>query len=367
MFRSSLLSLSALLIALPFMSPASAEPAHIALLLPQSGRMAKAAETIRDGFLAAWYHDNAGQPLAAPQLDFYDSDSDSLPSLLQEAQRNGATLIVGPLDRERLDALTQTHLESLPPLLALNSIDAQLPNVYQFALSPEDEIARLVAWMKAQGITNPLLMYSNDSSSQRQLRFFQTLWQSQTPLTTLVLNSTQKGGLVAHLKTALPTISNADAIFLASPTLANQILPSLLYFRNRTPVYSLSSAWTPTADGSSQRDVEGLRFCDLPWMLDTPRPEQEALYQAISRPNSSYDRLYAFGADAWSLTQQWLALSDGEKLSLRSGLIQTDATGHLRRTPTCAEVRNGTATPVWLPNDSTLSGDASGNRRSSLP
>ena len=36
---------------------------------------------------------------------------------------------------------------------------------------------------------------------------------------------------------------------------------------------------------------------------------------------------------------------DGAALSLRSGLLQADTTGHIHRIPTCAEVSNGTATP----------------------
>jgi hypothetical protein len=206
-------------------------------------------------------------------------------------------------------------------------------------------------------------LLSHDATSQRQLRLFQSYWASNSTLPTLILDASRKGGLFAAIKELQQTSSHYDAIFLASPALANQIMPSLRYFNSRLPLYSLSSAWTPTANGSSQRDLEGLRFCDLPWMLEPPRPEQVSIYQVFTQPSSNYDRLYAFGADAWSIAQQWTALQDGESLSLRSGLIQADKTGHLNRIPTCAEVRNGIASPLWLSTDSADIRSAGGNSR----
>lgn len=350
-------------------TPAFALPERIALLLPQSGRMAKAAETIRDGFLAAYYQDIAqnSASLSVPVLDFYDSDSGNIFALVQQARANGAMLIIGPLDRERVEALVQAA-PSPVPVLALNSIEPGATHIYQFALSPEDEIQRLAAWMESQKISRPLILHSNDDASLRQQRLFQAAWQQRhaQPLTVATLETSRKGGLVVSVREALASKGQHDALFLASPALASQVLPALLYYKSRLPLFSLSSAWTPTPDGSSQRDLEGLRFCDLPWLLEAQRPEQTALYQSFSQPASSYDRLYAFGADAWTLAREWSALTDGEPLKLRSGQVQADSTWHLRRLPTCAEVRNGIATPLWSP-DNSLDGSAGGGRRAILP
>ncbi len=365
---SGLTRAGTLCVALLASSSSFATPEKIALLLPQSGRMAKAAETIRDGFLAAYYQDNP-QGTANPVLDFYDSENTDITVLVQRAHANGATLVIGPLDRERVETLVQAG-PSPVPVLALNNVDAGARNIYQFALSPEDEILRLVAWMDSQKIKRPLLMTGSDESSQRQLRLFQAAWQSRhaTALTVATLDSSRKGGLVASVREATQLKGPFDAIFLASPALASQVLPSLLYYKNRLPLFSLSSAWNPTPDGSGQRDLEGLRFCDLPWMLDQSRPEQAALYEAFTRPVSGYDRLYAFGADAWTLAREWSSLEDGERLRLRSGQVRADSTWHLRRIPTCAEVRNGTASPLWSPEDAdSLAGSTGGSRRTALP
>lgn len=360
LFTTLFMAISATLFALP----ALAAPSHIAVLLPQSDRMAKAAETIRDGFLAAYYADSQANKEAVT-LDFYDSDSKNIIDLLHDIEQSNADLIIGPLDRERVDSVIAANATDIP-VLALNSSDKSAQGVYQFSLSPEDELARLVAWMKAQGVTRPLVLLGNDANSQRQYQLFQSYWQSSQALPRVTLDSSRKGGLVASIKEMLQNSAQYDAFFLAAPQLASQVSPSLKYFKNRLPLYASSSAWTPVEDGSSQRDLEGLRFCDAPWILDDPQPEQASLYQAFNRPSSSYDRLYAFGADAWTLARNWERVQDGEPLSLRSGMIQPSRSGHLRRTPTCAEVRNGFATPLFSP-DNDANGSASRERRSSFP
>ncbi|MCC2636714.1 MAG: LppC family lipoprotein [Moraxellaceae bacterium] len=341
------------------LAPPLAEAAgDIAVLLPQSGRMSRAAEAIRDGLMAAYYQDSASAS-DSPTLHFYDSDSAPIVTLLQEARAAGANVVIGPLDRDRVEALIKAGEQPLP-VLALNSAEGAAANLAEFALSPDDEIQRLAEWMTRQGIRRPLLLSGADEASQRQLRLFQSAWQAGHPVAPAVvtLDASRKGGIAGAIKELLRSGPKGDALFLASPALARQVQPTLTYYHSALPLYSLASAWDPTADASGLNDLDGLRFCDQPWMLEPQRPEQEALYAAQPRPAASYDRLYAFGADAWTLARAWPALQDGERLSLRSGLVQLDAGHALRRQPTCAEIRNGTAFIIWSP---TATPDADGS------
>lgn len=341
-------------------SVAEAAITQVALLLPQSGRMSKAAESIRDGFLAAYYQDTAGAS-DSPSLRFYDSDSDDISTLVKTAQANGASIIVGPLDRERVEQLIASGPLSIP-LLTLNQTEGHHNNLFQFALSPDDEVQRLVEWLAQQKIRQPLILDSSDEAGRRQQNLFQVAWRvlhTNAPRI-ITLDAAHKGGITAAIRDLTHPSQGYDAIFLANPALARQVQPALTYYHNQALLYSLASAWDPTADASGQKDLDGLRFCDLPWMLAEPRPEQNTLYEVFSRPDSGHDRLYAFGADAWTLVRQWQAVQAGEALSLRSGQIQPDATGHLRRTPTCAEVSNGIATPLWLPDNKAAGARTSG-------
>lgn len=326
---------------------AQAAAPGIAVLLPQSGRMAKAAEAIRDGMLAAYYQESA-TPAEPPALHFYDSADADAARLLQQARDDGAALVIGPLDREQIDALLKLGNPSIP-VLALNRADGKADNLFQFALSPEDELQHLATWMKSQGIRNPLLLAGSDESSQRQLQLFQAAWLAgdSAGLKVAKLDPSRKGGVTASVRDIVSSTARHDALFLATPALARQVQPALTYYHSTLPLFTLASAWDPTADASGQKDLDGVRFCDLPWMLDADlRPEQQALYESFRRPAAGYDRLLAFGADAWTLARSWQSLQRGEAVALRSGLVESDASHQLRRTPTCAEVRNGIAIPA---------------------
>jgi outer membrane PBP1 activator LpoA protein len=329
-------------------SPVQAAVPGIAVLLPESGRMAKAAEAIRNGLLAAYYQDSSGST-EPPSLHFYNSADRDVAALLLQARERGAGFVIGPLDREHIETLAKQGKPPLP-VLALNHIELHADNIVQFALSPEDELLKVVSWMRSAKIRNPLLLAASDEPSQRQLKIFQSLWlaaDNEASLRVLILDPSRKGGITAFIKDLVRGASKHDALFLATPALARQVQPALTYYHSTLPLYSLSSAWDPTADATGKKDLDGLRFCDLPWMLDTDlRPEQQELYDSGKRPAGGYDRLYAFGADAWTMTRHWPALLQGDAIALRSGVIQLDDSRRLRRIPTCAEVRNGIAHPA---------------------
>jgi hypothetical protein len=85
-------------------------------------------------------------------------------------------------------------------------------------------------------------------------------------------DSRPKGGIASAVKALGERTKGADALFLASPGLANQVQPALTYYGLHIPLFSLSSAWEPAADTASLQDLEGLGFCGLPWLLDDTRP-----------------------------------------------------------------------------------------------
>ena len=110
----------------------------LALILPLSGALAPTAEAVRDGFMAAALKTPNHLPVR-----LYDSGNSNASSLAayQQALREGASFVVGPLRKESIAAIAA--LGQLPaPVLALNYLDetAQAPaNFFQFGLAPEDE------------------------------------------------------------------------------------------------------------------------------------------------------------------------------------------------------------------------------------
>src|SRR5581483_5724597 len=129
--------------------PAQIE-AHIALLLPLSGRQAAAGMNVRDGFLTAYYQTPVAQ--RAP-IHIYDTSDAGIAETVARATQEDAQIIVGPLTREEVVAaagLTNRR----PPILALNFLPSDRPApaaFYQFALSPEEEARQTARRILADG------------------------------------------------------------------------------------------------------------------------------------------------------------------------------------------------------------------------
>ncbi|MEM7294796.1 MAG: penicillin-binding protein activator, partial [Pseudomonadota bacterium] len=119
---------------------------RVALLLPLEGKLAEVSAAVRNGFFAAYYSDRAA---TRPDVLIYDV-SNATRTIIDhytQAVNDGATAVIGPLDKSKIDQLAA--LQALPvPTIGLNyTSNTDLPppsNLYQFGLLPEDE-ARAVA------------------------------------------------------------------------------------------------------------------------------------------------------------------------------------------------------------------------------
>ena len=339
---------TAMILGLALTLPASAE--EIAVLLPQKGRLTQVGLSLRDGLLAAYYQDSLTHT-NTPRLRFYDSSDSPAPELVALAANQGASIVIGPLDRDQVQALLN---DGSPPVtvIALNRGEGSQPNLIQMALAPEDEISTLVQWMKSRGIQAPhMLAQADDTTASRFLARFEEAWQPADgrKLPSHYLDSRQKGGIAASIKALKDSTKGADSFFLASPGITSQVQPALTYYGMKTALFSLSSAWDPSADTASLNDLDGLGFCGLPWLLSDTGPEQQALYEAQPRPLANHDRLYALGADAWTVARSLTLLRHGDALDLRTGQLRLTNQGHLTRLPTCAEIRHGMATVLLSP------------------
>ena len=101
----------------PAMSDGYRPPAKLAVLLPLSGRLATAAQPVRDGLLSAYY----GETRRRPEVNFFDTAGTPAGALAayDKAVASGADFVVGPLGRDEVDAVYGR--QQLPvPVLGLN-------------------------------------------------------------------------------------------------------------------------------------------------------------------------------------------------------------------------------------------------------
>jgi outer membrane PBP1 activator LpoA protein len=313
------------------MGSAAEPPAQVAVLLPLNGSLTLASTAIRDGILAAYYDTSDGS--RRPVLHFYDVGANPADAAAryQQAVADGARFVIGPLRKEAVQAVLRQP--QLPvPVLTLNTIDTDAPAnpaVYQFGLAPEDEArdAARRAWQ--DGRRRAISLVPEGDWGERVVAAFADEWNrlggvlldhptydpaqaDHSRVISAALNLDASKARQARLVRLLGRPlefeprrrQDVDFIFLlATPEQARLIRPQLSFFRaQRVPVYSTSHVYAGQPDRSRDLDLNGIRFCDMPWMLEAGSDWQD-LKQGIAErwPDSavSYGRFYALGVDAY--------------------------------------------------------------------
>ena len=152
------------------------QPNNIAILLPESGPYAQAARAIREGFMAAsHYQENS---TFNPNLRFFDSESSDPATLYHRAIADGAELVIGPLNKKKISALVETTSLSIP-VLALNYIPGLAKeNLYQFGLSPIDDVEQTTSKAWFDGHQKALILTPKTKLGGRISNYFVEFWQS---------------------------------------------------------------------------------------------------------------------------------------------------------------------------------------------
>ena len=333
-------------------------PQKVALLLPSDGNFGAASESIREGFFAA-YIDAGHNHAPRPTVRVYDSrgTADGAVKAYQQAVGDGAQLIVGPLTRGEVAAVfSQT---SLPvPLLALNHPDEkQLPagNISEFGLSPETEGAQAADHMVERGLRKAYVLVSNDDFAQRAASAFKAelaarggQLEGMTTLTTF--NAAPSGLSPGDTSNGADATSDTGIFISMRPNQARMLLPQLLVANIHLPVFATSHVYDGTDDATANRDLEGVEFCDTPWLFDAQPglPSHADIAAQLPGAQGSAARLFAFGMDAWNLVPylDWLRAHPGSYLPGASGQLTADEFGHVRRVLIWAKFQDGLARPL---------------------
>ncbi|TBV13093.1 hypothetical protein DNK01_12700 [Stutzerimonas kirkiae] len=328
---------------------------HIALLLPTDGPLAGPARALRDGFLAAHLQAQAEQRTEL-KIELYDSSRiASIDELYQRAARDGVQLIIGPLEKEQVRKLADR--QALPlPTLALNYSDAgQIapPQLFQFGLAAEDEAREVAHRAWADGHRRAIALTTRGDWGNRVQQAFRQSWQELGGTLVAADSIGQPVELAGQIARLLQLTSgdtptrrqDVDFLFLAAtPQQAQQVKPTLVFqYADDLPVYATSHLFSASNDRTQYLDLEGIRFAETPWLLDSQLPLRQQVEQKWPQAGSSLGRLYAMGADAYLLAprlNQLLALPE-TRLDGLSGSLTLNPERRIERSLPWAQFRNG--------------------------
>jgi outer membrane PBP1 activator LpoA protein len=301
-----------------------AKTGPIVLVLPlASASFSRAAEAVQAGFLAA-----AGAAKAKP-LVIGHGDGEIL-AAFAKAKAARARVIVGPLVRDDMKALVAAG-EELPPTIALNQLDegASLPrNIYVLTLTIDGEARQLARRARDEGAEKVVVIASDTPRQQRFASAFNAEWILAGGGEPVMYRFDPSPDVLRLMRRELVK-SPVDAALLAVD--AEDAARAKPYVGS-IPSYT-SSEVNERQSPDALRDLDNVRFVDIPWLVDA----DAAAFADLKRPrypNPSLERLYALGMDAFRVAQEF---AEG----LPSRLEFDGATGHLSLDETRQFVREG--------------------------
>jgi outer membrane PBP1 activator LpoA protein len=356
--------------------PAEREGYHpvsrIALLLPSAGALAAVAQPVRDGFFAAHFADGDAQRAPITVYDTGTSPTEAV-AAYQQAVSDGADRIVGPLAREDVTAVFAQG--NLPvPVLALNLPDGvpTPPGSAAFALSPDAEAAQAAEYMLKQGITQAVAIVTTEDWGERAALAFRAQFEAGNGQMLgegrIEPGQVDYSAMIHQALATVPVSSTAPAVPGAAPVppvppagigifislrpqQARLLMPQLkLAGHTGVPVFATSHIYAGSYSPGLDRDLDGVWFCDAPWLFDTALglPKHDDIVRSLDSARGAGGRLFAMGMDAYHLLPylDWLVQHPDSYLPGATGQLAEDHLGRVQRLLTWAQFRNGAARPV---------------------
>jgi len=283
--------------------------AEVLVILPESGPMARAGLSVKQGFMSAYQASGQKTP-----IKFVNSDKKQIAQLLKINVNKKTQMVIGPLARHEVEGL----IKSKPKVrvLALNEVTDQSDNVWQFSLSKKDDAYALNQILQKDKIKQLYVFRQKGTEEESQLFLMTLMGQVDHPIS-----------IVEEIPKKLP--KHSGLLLLGNNTWMNSLsnLPS----KN---LYVLAHAVE-----EKQALPQGVKFCDAPALYGNGSswPDLIKAYQhnPVSMP---YQRLLAFGGDTWNIAQQYLDEPNLKSIEFegRTGLIKI-SNNHIQRIPHCYE------------------------------
>ncbi|MBE4964012.1 penicillin-binding protein activator [Enterobacter cloacae complex sp. P24RS] len=277
------------------------------------------------------------------ELKIYDTSAQPLDQVLAQVQQDGASIVVGPLLKNNVEALMKSN--TTLNVLALNQPEQvqNRANICYFALSPEDEARDAARHIHEQGKQAPLLLIPRSALGDRVANAFAQEWQTLGGGVVLQ----QKFGSASELRAgvnggagialngspvsaSLPqqqSVTIGDLTIPAPPTDAQisgggkvdsayivatpeeiAFIKPMIAMRNGSQsgatLYASSRSAQGTAGPDFRLEMDGLQYSEIPMLAGSnPQLMQQAL--GAVRNDYSLARLYAMGVDAWALANHF--------------------------------------------------------------
>ena len=315
----------------------------ITVLLPLSGDASVIGSTVRSGFNDARGGDNS------MQVEFVDTIATPVQDAVAKAKESGSSAIVGPLLKPNVDTVINnpSAIQGLD-VLALNSTHntRAVNKLCYFGLSPEDEAESAADRMWNDNVRSPLVLVPQSDVGQRTASAFNVRWQqlSGADANIRFFNSTDEAAVTIQDGSS----QAAEGVYVvATADELTDIKSALTNAGSTARVYASSRSNTSNSTPEYRLQMNGVRFSDIPFFKESDSSQYQKINAATSG-DYSLMRLYAMGADAWLLINQFNELRQvpGFSVSGLTGKLTAGPNCNLERSMTWFEYQDGNVVPL---------------------
>ncbi|MEO6172834.1 MAG: penicillin-binding protein activator [Arenimonas sp.] len=314
-------------------------PNQLAVLLPLSGSATGAGMAVRDGFLSQYYAENRRRP----RVNFYDTagTADGARNVAIKAMAEGTQMIIGPLTRDEVNAVSNQAEVNVPVLYLNRGQNPPAPGNLSFALSPDEE-----GWISADRFANRnqmsvIIFTQHDDTAQRTVAAFKDQYKIRGGQ---IIAEHFVEGEAADLPTKIAGMlgnANASAIYIALKAPQARALMTQVKISAMASAPKLASSLILNGASASQDGVlDGIEMPELPWLLNqySGLVSADSISKTMPNIRGPAQRLFAFGADAWQISSYLDRLQKdvGFALNGATGQLRVDSMGNVQRDPVWA-------------------------------
>lgn len=350
---------------------------NIAVLLPLTGRQSAAGLVAQQGLLAAY----AGN--TERKIHFIDENQVDMTQLQSIFTDNNIDFVIGPLLKNHVDGYLNQQSLSVPTLLLnLPETNSLLPHQFALSMRREDEAKQAASSLSQKNYQHPLILSSKSNISRRIAETFAQQWQNlngQTPeisyfdtgkkmqddlKTSLGIDNSQRRvkdisrRFKTKVKSELRNRRDTDMIYLvANPQQTKLLKPYIDVntspFSSIIPVYASSLSHSVNDDKSDNRDLTGLVFTEIPWLLNSSQQNRPLVQQSQTlwpQRTDSLQRIFAMGYDSLFLVDKLTAMQQASYIRHygQTGVLKLDEDNILTRSLIWGRYRNNKVKEVVM-------------------
>ena len=344
----------------------------IAVLLPMTGKYSKIGKAVFEG-IEIELNNNFKKDI--PELVIYDTGDEkiNLKGIYYEMLSRDFKYAIGPLRKDLIDKITNLNSKNITILTLNYSNNFKKLNTetYQFGLLPEDEAICISEKAIIDGNHKASIFYPNNKWGLRIAESFSLRFQElggqivdiskyerddkeiNTSIRSLLKieeSIKRKNRIQSVLKTKLqykPYISSdLDMIFsIGTSKNMKTIKPQFNFnYAEDVPFYSTSHIYNGVINKKTNQDLNGIKFCDIPWLYNNKNSETKSkLYENSEKKDLL--RFVAIGMDSIKIIHNMDQLKNNKNKFLLgdTGYLQLDEFNKIRRNLVIVKFKNGIA------------------------